>query len=142
VGRGAVLKSIEAILGRHQPLAGALGHVAGASSVQDGARIIGDNVHLLDLPLPCVVLGFDGGRLGGQGRDLNQWQATADVYATDVFEAADLVDLIEGACLTYRYDSTLPQPLQQLQALADQRIEAESQSRVITVRITLQAKWA
>lgn len=140
--RANVLKSVHRMLERYEPLATYLGHVVGATSAPDGARVIGDSVHIDQLPLPIVVLGFEGGDAENPARDVSNWGLETLLYTEDIFQAAELLDLIEAACLDYRFDNSAPQPLNRVQAGPHQRLEPDTpQGRIIATRMSISVTW-
>jgi len=142
VARAAVLQSVYRVLEQHAPLRAYLGHVLGATTVETGARIIGDSVRLQNLPLPIVILGFDSGDALLPQREAAEWTVEALIYASEIGQAAALLDLIEDACLGYRLTPTLPQPLTRLQPGRHQRLEPDTPlGRVIATRLALTAYW-
>lgn len=137
-----MLRSVHQILEAHAPLRAALGHSLGATTIEAGARLIGDSVRLQSLPLPAVILGFDSGDALTPQREAAEWDVEALIYAEHVYQAAELLDLIESACLNYRYQPGLPQPLSRLQPGRHQRLEPDTPiGRVIATRLTLTAYW-
>lgn len=137
-----MLRAVHSVLEQHQPLRDLLGHVQGATTVETGARIVGDSVRLQELPLPLVVLSFEGGAALAPQREDASWSLELIIYAEDVYQAAELIDAVEAACVQYRYDAQLEQPLSRLKIESHQRIEPQAPvGRVIAVRVGLSAHW-
>jgi hypothetical protein len=142
MARANVLRSVYKVLESYEPLSNFLGHVPGAATVQAGARIVGDSVRLEMLPLPIVILGFDSGDALATQRETPEWNLETLIYTDDVFEAAELLDLIEAACVEYRYDAALEQPFNKLQPGQHQRLEPDTpMGRVIATRMIITAHW-
>ncbi len=140
--RASVLRSVHQLLAKHEGLVEALGHDPDADTVDAGARIVGDDVRLESLPLPIVVLTFDGGDGISYTRGDATWQLAAFLYARTVYEAADVLDELEAAALAYTYDDTLAQPLSRFQVTGHERLEPVGPAqRLLAWRINLEASW-
>lgn len=140
--RANVLRSVYKILEGSTPLVTELGHTVGAISVAAGARIVGNSVRLEELPLPILILDFDSGN-PGTSYDEKTWDAFIDIAANDVFQAAELLDLIEAAANDYLTANfpALPQRINNFQILNHQRLEPQQPERVIAVRVNFRVKW-
>lgn len=140
--RANVLRSVHATLEAHAALATALGHTLGATTVAAGARIVGDDIRLDDLPIPFLVLSFAGGDAIAPARELTTWALDATIYAANVYLAAELVDLVEEACREHHYDPSLTQPLNRLVVTGHERLDAVGPAgRLIAVRVNLETTW-
>ncbi len=140
--RANVLRSVHATLEAHAALATALGHTLGATTVAAGARIVGDDIRLDDLPIPFLVLSFAGGDAIAPARELTTWALDATIYAANVYQAAELVDLVEEACQAQRFDANLAQPLNRLVVTGHERLDAVGPAgRLLAVRVNLETTW-
>jgi len=140
--RAAVLRSVHQLLAKHEGLVEVLGHDPDADTVEGGARILGDDVRLDSLPLPCLVLTFDGGDGLSQTRGDLTWQLAAYLYASTVYEAADVLDELEAAALAYTYDDTLAQPLSRFRVTGHERLDPVGPAqRLLAWRVNLEATW-
>lgn len=138
-----MLRSVYQTLERYQPLTEYLGHKPGAETLDAGARIIGDTVRLDELPVPGIILGFDAGDGLRPTREDKSWQLDVLAFGRDVYEAADLIDLIEALCGEWTWDESLPQPLNGFRIGPHQRFDAEGPNgrAAIGVRIGLTVSW-
>lgn len=92
-----ILLQLHASLEAYAPLVALTGHKIGATTLQSGARIIGDAVRLRPHPVPGIVLGLGlktAGR-GGPSQPEKIWAVTLTVYGRDVFEVAAMLDALE-----------------------------------------------
>lgn len=139
--RADVLRAVHSTLEKYTPLRTYLGHTVGATSVAAGARIVGDDIRLEELPLPFLVLSFAGGDALRPGQ-LATWLLDITAYATDVFEAATVIDHLETLAVDWVRDSTLTQPLNRFLVTGHERLDAASPAgRLIAVRINLEISW-
>lgn len=139
--RADVLRAVHSTLEKYTPLRTYLGHTIGASSITAGARIVGDDVRIDQLPLPFLVLSFAGGDALRPGQ-LATWLLDATAYATDVFEAATIVDHLEALSVDWVHDPTMTQPLNRFLVTGHERLDAAGPAgRLIAVRINLEISW-
>jgi hypothetical protein len=138
-----VLRSVHQLLEQDAELVEYTGHTVGATSLEAGARIIGDTVRLDELPVPGIILSFEAGDGARPTREDKNWQLTLLAFGRDVFEAADLIDLIESLCVNWTRDPAAPQPLNQLRLGPHQRFDAEGPGgrTAIGVQIALTVSW-
>ena len=143
MSRSAVLKSVQQVLSSYAPLAELLGHKPEAESVEEGLRIVGDTARLeLNGHLPILILSFSDSEGRAPQREDKSWEVEVFSYSDDIFEAADVVDLVEEACLAYRLDKTLPQPLNQIRPGPAERVASErSGLYLIEFRQPLNVRW-
>lgn len=140
--RAGVLKSVHQVLEGSSGLRTVLGHTVGAQTVQAGARIVGDDIRLDDLPLPMVVLTFDGGEGVRQVPGMTTWAVSAYLYASNVYQAADVLDEIENLAAAYDYDETLHQPLSLFRVAGHERLEpVGSAQRLLAWRVNHEVSW-
>jgi len=140
--RANVLRSVHQLLAKHEGLVEVLGHDPDADTVEGGARILGDDVRLDSLPLPCLVLTFDGGDGLSQTRGDLTWQLAAYLYASTVYEAADVLDQLEDAAAVYSYDQDLDQPLSRFRVTGHERLDPVGPAqRLLAWRVNLEATW-
>lgn len=143
MSRSKVLKSVQQVLSSYTPLAELLGHKPEAESVAEGARIVGDTARLeLNGHLPILILSFSDSEGRAPQREDKSWEIEVFSYSEDIFEAADVVDLVEEACLAYRLDKTLPQPLNHMSPGPAERVASErGAGYLIEFRQPLQVRW-
>ena len=143
MSRADVLRSVQQVLSSYTPLAELLGHKPEAESVDEGARIIGDTSRLeLNGVMPIVILSFTDSEGRAPEREDKSWEVEAFIYSEDIFEAAEVVDLVEQACLEYRLDRRLPQPLSHLSAGPTERVASERNTGyVLEFRQPLSVRW-
>lgn len=140
--RANVLRSVHAMLEGYEPLAAVLEHTEAATTVEGGARIFGDDIRLEELPLPCIVLSFDGGEAVTQVHGLTEWQLAAFLYASTVYEAADVLDQIEALANDFNYDPDLDKPLNRFAVTSHERLEPVGPAqRLLAWRINLEVSW-
>lgn len=140
--RGQALRSVHQVLETYEPLRAYLKHTKGAPSLEGGARILGDDIRINDLPLPSVVLTFGGGAGNLPSREDMSWLVQATIYARTVFEAADVLDHIEDCARSYSYNHTLPQPLNRFHVESHETLDAVGPAgRIIAVRVNLEITW-
>ena len=143
MSRSKVLRSVVRVLEDYEPLAILLGHVKDAESVAEGARIVGDTARLeLNGHLPILILSFSDSQGLNPQREDKSWEVEVFVHSEDIFEAADVVDAVERACLACRLDKTLPQPLNQISPGPAERVASERGSPyLIEFRAPLSVRW-
>lgn len=140
--RAQVLRSVHTMLEGYAPLRTALEHTKGATTIAAGARIFGDDIRLESLPLPCLVLSFDGGEPITQVQGLTTWQLSAYLYASTVYEAADVLDQVEALANDYSYDQDLDKPLNRFAVTSHERLEPVGPAqRLLAWRINLETSW-
>lgn len=140
--RANVLRAVHTTLATFEPLRSYLKHQAGAVSLKAGARIIGDDVRIDDLPIPALVLSFAGGDAIEPTRELATWLLDATAYATDVFQAAEILDRVEACATSWTRDSTLTPPLTRFRVTGHERLDAVGPAgRLIAVRVNLEVSW-
>lgn len=142
MSRSDVLKSVQHILAHNARLTELLGHNPEAESLEDGLRVVGDTARLeLSGNLPLIILSFSDS-LGMDARQEDKsWEVEGFVYSSDIFEAADLVDAVEKACLDYRLDLTLPQPLAVMRPGQAERVASERSLHLIEFRVPITVRW-
>lgn len=140
--RANILRGVHKILEADTDLVTALEHSVGATSVASGARIVGNSVRLEELPLPLLILDFDSGAPGSTS-DLKTWEAFIDIAANDVFQAADLLDMLEDLAANYVTSAfpTLPHRINNFVILNHQRLEPQQPGGVIAVRVNFRVTW-
>ena len=137
--RANVLRAVFQTLEGYSPLRNFLKHKVGAATVATGARILGDDTRIDELPLPSLVLGFDGGTVG---RDMTSWNLTADAYTKNVFDAATVLDHLEMLAADWVRNPNLVQPLNNFRVDSHERLDAVGPAgRLIAVRINLEVSW-
>lgn len=143
MSRSNVLKSVQQVLSSYAPLAELLGHKPEAESVEEGARVVGDTARLeLNGHLPIIILSFSDSQGVAPQREDKSWEVEVFSYSDDIFGAADVVDLVEQACLEYRLDRSLPQPLNQIRPGPAERVASErGAGYLIEFRQPLQVRW-
>ena len=143
MSRANVLRSVQQVLSSFQPLAELLGHNAQAESVDEGARIIGDTSRLeLNGVMPIIILSFSDSQGVAPQREDKSWEVEVFSYSEDIFEAAEVVDLVEQACLEYRLDRSLPQPLNAIQPGPAERVASERNTGyILEFRQPLTVRW-
>lgn len=141
--RSQVLRSVYQLLEQNTELVTLTGHTTGATSLESGARIIGDTVRLDELPVPGVILGFEAGDGLRPTREDKSWQLSILAFGRDVFEVADLLDAIESLCVNWTRNPAAPQPLNQLRLGPHQRFDAEGPGgrTAIGVQLALTVSW-
>jgi hypothetical protein len=141
--RANVLRSVARVLEANPDLVMALKHTVGAKTLSAGARIVGNGVTFKELPVPVMILDFDSSAPDSND-GISIWDVFVDVFAADVFEAANLLDLIDDAVSAYRMNTIpdIPRKLNEIRALNHQRIEPQPPEDLITVRVALRLKWA
>lgn len=140
--RANVLRAVHSILEKNAALRTVLGHTQGATSVTAGARIVGDDIRLDDLPLPFLILSFAGGDAIEPARDLSTWLLDATIYTADVYKAAEVLDRLEDLARAWTFDPTLTQPLNRFRITGHERLDAVGPAgRLIAVRVNLEVTW-
>lgn len=140
--RAAVLRAVHTTLATYVPLASYLKHQVGAVSLKAGARIIGDDTRIDDLPVPIVILSFSGGDAIEPTRELATWLLDATIYATTVFEAAEVLDRVEACTTNWTRDPGLTQPLTRFRVTGHERLDAVGPAgRLLAVRVNLEVSW-
>ncbi len=140
--RANVLRAVHTTLATFEPLRSYLKHQVGAVSLKAGARIIGDDIRIDDLPVPIVILSFAGGDAILPTRELPIWLLDATIYATTVFEAAEVLDRVEACAVNWTRDPTLTQPLTRFRVTGHERLDAVGPAgRLIAVRVNLEVSW-
>jgi len=140
--RADVLRAVHTTLATYEPLRAYLKHVKTATSIAAGARIVGDDIRIDDIPIPIVILSFAGGDASSPTRELATWLLDATIYATTVFQAAEVLDRIEDCAVTWSRDDTLDQPLNRFRVTGHERLDAVGPAgRLIAVRVNLEASW-
>jgi hypothetical protein len=140
--RANILRGVHKILEADTDLVTALGHMVESKSVTEGARIVGNSVRLEELPLPLLILDFDSGAPGSTN-DLKTWDAFIDIAANDVFQAADLLDMLEDVATNYVTSNfpSLPHRINNFVILNHQRLEPQQPGGVIAVRVNFRVTW-
>lgn len=140
--RAAVLRAVHTTLAKHEPLRSYLKHQLGATTLRAGARIIGDDVRIDDLPVPILILSFAGGDALLPTRELATWLLDATIYALDVFQAAEVLDRVEACATDWTRDPTVTQPLTRFRVTGHERLDAVGPAgRLIAVRVNLEVSW-
>lgn len=140
--RSGVLKAVHSTLEKNAALRTVLGHTQGATSLAGGARIVGDDIRIDELPLPFLVLSFAGGDAVEPSRELSTWLLDATIYAANVFKAAEVLDKLEDLSRDWTFDNTLTQPLNRFRVTGHERLDAVGPAgRVIAVRVNLEVSW-
>jgi hypothetical protein len=140
--RAQILHSVYEVLESHTALTSFMEHVQGANSVESGARIVADTIHLEQLRLPMIIFGFNSGDAIAPARESHEWQLECVLYADDVFQLAELLDLTEEACRNLGKIQPQP-PLRSIKPGAHQRLEQDMpMSRgVISCRLMITVHW-
>ena len=142
MSRSNVLRSVVRVLEKYEPLRELLRHDPEAGSVAEGARIVGDTARLeLNGHTPIIILSFSDSLGMNPQREDKSWEVEAFIYSDDIFEAADVTDALERACLDYRLDKTLPQPLNQIKPGSAERIASERSGYLIEFRVPVTVRW-
>lgn len=140
--RANVLRSIVSVLEKHVPLRAYLKHQLGATSLKAGARILGDDIRIDDLPIPCLVLEGGSGDAVAPSREQKAWLVDITAYGQTVYQVTDVLDLVEDCALAYSYDGSLPQPLNRFRVLSHERLDAIGPAgRLLATRINLEITW-
>jgi len=140
--RANVLRAVHTTLANHEALRSYLKHTKGAQSIAAGARILGDDIRIDDLPVPALILSFAGGDAIEPSRELATWLLDATIYATTVFQAAEVLDRVEDLAATWHRDPTLSQPLTRFRVTGHERLDAVGPAgRLIAVRVNLEVSW-
>lgn len=95
--RATALRELHSSLEGYAPLVALLGHTVGATSLQTGARIVGDSARLKVAHTPLLVLGLGAGDRGAKGamNATSSWDVPLLLYYTDVFQGSDLLDALQ-----------------------------------------------
>lgn len=140
--RQQILRSVYEVLESYEPLRAFMEHVPGANSAESGARIVADTIHLEELRLPTLILGFASGDAVAPAREMQEWQLECYLYADTVFDLAEMLDLTEDACRNIANVKPSP-PLRALKVGPHQRLEQDMPlSRgVIACRLSITVHW-
>ena len=144
MSRAKVLRAVYTVLERSEDLTTALKHKVGAKSVDRGARILGDTVYLESIQdkLPLIILKVPAPNRARDG--LRRSEMQIEVHGKDIFEVAEVLDLIESACCAYRNNlyPDLPVTLSRLSALDDVPFDSGDPTfRIPLSTLTLEAFW-
>lgn len=140
--RANVLRAVHTTLTNFEPLRAYLKHTKGATSLKAGARIIGDDIRIDDLPLPVLIISIGGGDGISQTREMGQWALNATIYGTDVFQVATVLDHLEAAGVAWTRDGSLQQPLSRFRVTDHEGLDAVGPAgRLIAVRASLEVSW-
>lgn len=140
--RANVLRSIVTVLEKHPPLRGYLKHQLGATSIKAGARILGDDIRIDDLPVPVLLLEGGNGDATAPSREERSWLVDVTIYGQTVYQVAEVLDLIEDCSLAYSYDGSLPQPLNRFRVIGHERLDAVGPAgRLLATRVNLEVSW-
>lgn len=140
--RANVLRAVHSTLASNAPLRTYLGHQLGAQSIGAGARILGDDIRIDDLPVPALILSFAGGDAIEPSRELATWLLDATIYAATIFQAAEVLDRVEDIAATWHRDPALTQPLTRFRVTGHERLDAVGPAgRLIAVRVNLEVSW-
>lgn len=140
--QAAALRQFYAALESYPPLVALTGHVVGATTLDAGARIIGDSVRLRPHPIPGVVLGLGSRNQGGKSTTheaLRDWEVNLLVWAEDVFQAAEIAEEIENFCSLARWEIG---PVRQVQWASSQQMELTQDQEYISVLVTVRLRIA
>jgi len=139
VVRARTLRDFYSALEEYVPLATALGHVVGATTLERGARIIGDSVRLRPHPIPSAVIGL-GAKNQGRSQVERIWDISILVYGPDIFLVADILEILEAFSLDSRWTDS---SVRKVEWVSSQQIELEPGQQFIsclaTVRLYLVA---
>ena len=144
MSRAKVLRAVYTVLERNTDLTTALNHKVGAKSVDRGARILGDTVYLESIQdkLPLIILKVPSTIRARDGLRTSQMQI--EVHGKDIFEVAEVLDLLETTCTGYRNNlyPDLPVTLSRLSALDDVPFDTGDPTiRIPLSTLTLEAQW-
>lgn len=140
--RANALRAIHTTLANYEPLRSYLGHTKGAQSIAAGARIIGDDTRIDDLPIPSIILSIGTGDAVAPAREFTTWFLVATIYAGTVFQAAEVLDRLEAAAVNWSHDPSLSQPLTRFRVGAHEGVDAVGPAgRLIAVRVNLEVSW-
>ena len=140
--RANALRSIVSVLEKHVPLRGYLKHTLGATSLKSGARIVGDDIRIDDLPVPILILEGGNGDAAAPSREEKSWMVDVTIYAQTVYQVTEVLDLIEDCALAYSYDGGLSQPLNRFRVIGHERLDAVGPAgRLLATRVNLEVSW-
>jgi hypothetical protein len=133
VAKAQALRDFYAALEAYTPLVQALGHVVGATTLERGARIIGDSVRLRPHPIPSVVIGL-GIKNQGRSQAERMWDVAALIYGPDIFLVADILEILEVFSLDSRWTDS---SIRKIEWLSSQQIELEPGQQYISCLATV-----
>lgn len=140
--RANALRSIVSVLEKHVPLRGYLKHTLGATSLKSGARIVGDDIRIDDLPVPILILEGGNGDAAAPSREEKSWLVDVTIYGQTVYQVAEVLDLIEDCAAGYSYDGSLSQPLNRFRVIGHERLDAVGPAgRLLATRVNLEVTW-
>lgn len=137
--RGRVIRTVYGLLSNYAPLVAKL-YNASADS------ILGSTLQVDQLPVPSLVLAL-GASDPEQRGEVWVWEIPVEVYAEDVFDAADVLDLIEAACNDYRADAAwstiaLAQVDYRGHAELDAPVAGSGFQKLAAARSVVRVRWA
>jgi len=143
--RADVLRAAYQVLEGNAALVAKLNHQVGATTVAAGARILGDSVYLDSITdkLPIIILRVPATRAARDG--LRASTIPIEVHGADAFQTAEVLDLLELACIDYRMADfpALPVILNQIVAGDDQPIDTGDPTiRIPAAQANLEVRWA
>jgi len=143
--RAEVLRAVYQVLEGNAALVAKLNHQVGATTVEGGARILGDSVYLDSITdrLPIIILRVPATRTATNG--LRASTIPIEVHGADAFQTAEVLDLLESACTGYRMADfpSLPVVINQLAAGDDQPIDTGDPTiRIPAAQANLEVRWA
>jgi hypothetical protein len=144
VSRSKALKAVYLVLERNEELTTALKHKAGAKTVDKGARILGDSIYIDSIgeKLPVIIMKVPATDRMKDGLRRSEFQL--EVHGNDIFEIAEILDLLEAVCTNYTNNlyNDLPVSLNRLSVLGDAPFDSGDPTlRIPLSTLTLEVLW-
>lgn len=109
-----------------------------------GIEVLGSTAELDSLPVPCVVLTLGGSTPIQHGVEWT-WDIGAEVYARDVFEAADVLDALDRTTFEFRQQAEHGVKLAYMRSTGHEELDAplpgSGFQKLSAARASISVRW-